>query len=73
MRQFLAGLLMVGGVLIALTTGLCSLTFTALFFVGSMKPGPETSIIILWIVIGFLVSAFGVWLFRRGRAGVRQD
>jgi hypothetical protein len=72
MSRFFAGLMMAVGLLVALTTGLCSLTFTALFIVGEAKIGPETGIIIGFIVIGLLVSAFGVWLFRRGRARVRR-
>jgi hypothetical protein len=61
------------GLLVALTTGLCSLTFTALFIVNSTRVTPESQIVIAFIAIGFLVSAFGAWLFRRGLARLRKD
>lgn len=60
------------GLLVAATTGLCSLASTVMIFIVPAGQSADTNIVLIYIVIGFLVSAFGFWLFRRGRARMRR-
>jgi hypothetical protein len=80
MSGFASGLMMVVGVLIALTTGLCSLAGTAIIIamVASATramPGDTVRVLLLLAMpaAGFAMTAFGIWLFRRGRARARGD
>lgn len=77
-QRFAAALIMAAGVLLALTTGLCSLagtTFILLTAAANRKSGGglEALILLYWPVIGFALTAFGIWIFRRGRERVRPD
>lgn len=77
--RFSTGLMMASGVLIALTTGLCSLAGTAIIvaMVASTTramPGDTARVLLLLAMpaAGFALMAFGIWLFRRGRARARE-
>lgn len=72
MSKFFGALLMTVGLIVASTSGLCSLVFTGMIVVGNIKLGPDAGVLIGLIVSGFMVSAVGFWLFRRGRAWMRR-
>jgi hypothetical protein len=71
-RRFAAALIMAAGLLLALTTGLCSLAGTAFILLTAAANrksggGLTTLILLYWPMIGFALTAFGIWMFRRGR------
>jgi type II secretory pathway component PulF len=77
--RFSTALLMAAGALIALTTGLCSLagaTFLITMLSGARR-SPQVRAEDLFLVAmpvgGFLLTALGIWMYRRGRARVRAD
>ena len=72
----MGGLLMAAGLTLALTCGLCSVVFAGVTIVAMTTPNGDPGaleITIAFIIAGFLVAAFGYWLFRRGLARVRED
>lgn len=78
--RFSTGLMMVAGVLIALTTGLCSLLGTAgLIWAIRMatRTAPEDGwwllMVLAMLAAGFAVAAFGIWLVRRGWARAKAE
>ena len=77
--RFSTALLMAAGALMALTTGLCSLAGAA-FIIGSAVESTnalgrswDTLIVAAMPIGGFLLTALGIWMYRRGRARVRAD
>jgi hypothetical protein len=76
--RFSTALLMAAGAVIALTTGLCSLA-GATFLIAMARQAqnfgrsPGDLMLATMPVGGFLLTALGIWMFRRGRARVRAD
>jgi hypothetical protein len=77
--RFSTALLMAAGAVIALTTGLCSLagaTFLITMLSGARRAPvlrAEDLFLVAMPVGGFLLTALGIWMYRRGRARVRAD
>jgi hypothetical protein len=76
--RFSTALLMAAGALIALTTGLCSLagaTYLLMLARDARHFGLSLDNLILAAmpVGGFLLTALGIWMYRRGRARMRAD
>lgn len=65
MKSFIAKLLMLAGALAALTCGMCSLLFAGLLVVTPAMRA-DWPLFAAFIALGLVVSAAGLWVFRRG-------
>lgn len=76
MSKFFGGILMAVGLVVAATTGLCSLGFAGwMIYEAAAGNGDWQSMVFVgfWIVLGFVVAAIGWWLFRRGLARLQEE